>query len=205
MCPAVLPPGSRQPSPIFGGRPGGQPPWRGRSRPEQVMTRDRLIRLTAASIAIPVLLAASSSFSQDIKKDPKREIKRNEKTIKVQDPLKVFKGIERAWQKENADGIASYAGNGRVFLDVRGIGKKGGYYSRSQVKYLFKDMFKADDQLKFEFIKFKNLEEPDRKVYGIAYRSCKNNRSGKVFQDKVYVTLGREGSAWVVAEIKTTR
>ena len=197
----MLPSGNRKTSPIYGVWSGGQPPRRGRFRPEQVMTRDRLIRLTAASIAIPVLLAAAPSFSQD-----KREIpKKDEKTIKVQDPLKVFKGIERAWQKENADGIASYAGKGRVFLDVRGIGKKGGYYSKSQVRYLFKDMFKADDQLKFKFVKFHNLEEPDRKVYGIAYRSCKNHRSGKVFQDKVYVTLGREGSAWVVAEIKTTR
>ncbi|MCK4550102.1 MAG: hypothetical protein KAU49_08020, partial [Candidatus Krumholzibacteria bacterium] len=157
------------------------------------------------SIAIPVLLAAAPSFSQKIKKDPQREIKKKEHVVKAQDPLKVFKGIERAWQKENANGIASYAGSGRVFLDVRGIGKKGGYYSKSQVKYLFKDMFKADDQLKFEFVKFHNLEEPDRKVYGIAYRSCKNHRSGKVFQDKVYVTLGRDGPAWVVAEIKTTR
>ena len=166
------------------------------------MTRVRMIRLTAASIAIPVLLAVAPAFSQE-----KREIKKEEQKTKAmaQDPLKVFKGIERAWQKENADVLASYAGQGRVFLDVRGIGKKGGYYSRSQFKYLFRDMFKTDKQLKFEFVKFHNLEKPDRKVYGIAYRSCKNNRSGKVFQDKVYVTLGREGSAWVVAEIKTTR
>ncbi len=186
--------------PIYGVWSGGQPPRRGRFRPEQVMTRERLRRLTAASIAIPVLLAATPSFSQE-----KREIQKKEQPAKVQDPLKVFKGIERAWQKGNADGLASYAGQGRVFLDVRGIGKKGGYYSKSQFKYLFRDMFKADDQMKFEFVKFHNLEKPDRKVYGIAYRSCKNNRSGKVFQDKVYVTLGREGSAWVVAEIKTTR
>ena len=201
----MLPPGSRKASPIHGGRSGGQPPRRGRSRPEQMMTRASLIRLTAASIAIPVLLAAVPSFSQDKKKGKDREIEKEEPAVKVQDPLKVFKGIEKAWQKENADGIASYAGNGRVYLDVRGIGQKGGHYSRSQVKYLFKDMFKADDQMKFEFVKFHNLEEPDRKVYGIAYRSCKNNRSGKVFQDKVYVTLGREGPAWVVAEIRTTR
>jgi hypothetical protein len=170
-----------------------------------MMTRVRLIRLTAASIAIPVLLAASPSFSQELEKIKKRDLKKEEKSATEQDPLKVFKGIERAWQKKNADGIAAFAGSGRVYLDVRGIGQKGGYYSRSQVKYLFKDMFKVDDQLKFEFVKFHNLEEPDRKVYGIAYRSCKNHRSGKVFQDKVYVTLGREGPAWVVAEIKTTR
>ena len=109
------------------------------------MTRVRLIRLTAASIAIPVLLTASPSFAQDIEKIDKRELKKEkEKTVTVQDPLKVFKGIEKAWQKENADGIALYAGGGRVFLDVRGIGKKGGYYSRAQVKYLFRDMFKVE-------------------------------------------------------------
>ncbi len=171
------------------------------------MTRVRLIRLTAASIAIPVLLAASPSFSQERKQLEREDLKKEEgkKAVTANDPLEVFKALERSWQKENADGIASYAGEGRVFLDVRGIGKKGGYYSRSQVKYLFRDMFEVDEQMKFEFVKFQNLEEPDRKVYGIAYRSCKNHRSGKVFQDKVYVTLGREGSAWVVAEIKTTR
>ncbi len=164
------------------------------------MTRERLIRFTAASIAIPVLLAAAPAFSQE-----KREIEKERQLVKMEDPLKVFKGIESAWRKESANGLASFVGRGRVFLDIKGVGKKGGYYSKSQVKYLFKDMFKADDQLKFEFVKFHNLEKPDRKVYGIAYRSCKNNRSGKVFQDKVYITLGREGPAWVLAEIKTTR
>jgi hypothetical protein len=169
------------------------------------MTRERLIRLAAASIAIPVLLTAAPSLAQKPRKDPQREVEKQEHTATAEDPLRVFKGLERAWQKGNADGIAAFAGSGRVFLDVRGIGQKGGYYSRSQVKYLFKDMFKADEQVKFEFVKFHNLEEPDRKVYGIAYRNCKNHRSGKVFQDKVYVTLDREGDGWVVTKIQTTR
>ena len=169
-----------------------------------------MIRITAASVTVAVLLAVSPVVSpvmaqkqKQIPDEPKKTEEKKE--VRVQDPLRVFKGIERAWQGENADAIAAYVGEDRVRLDVRGLGKKGGYYSKSQVKYLFRDMFKADDQLKFEFVKFHNLEEPDRKVYGIAYRSCKNHRSGKVFQDKVYVTLGREGPGWVVAEIKTTR
>jgi hypothetical protein len=171
------------------------------------MTRERLIRLATASIAIPVLLASAPSFSQNKKeiKRSDREIKKNEHEIKMQDPRLVFAGIESAWQSEDANRLAGFVGKGRVYLNIRGVIDKGGYYSRSQVKYLFKDMFKADDQLRFEFVKFNDLDKPDRKVYGIAYRSCKNNRSGKVFQDKVYVTLGREGPAWVLAEIKTTR
>ncbi|MDD3641967.1 MAG: hypothetical protein PHQ19_00665 [Candidatus Krumholzibacteria bacterium] len=120
-------------------------------------------------------------------------------------PLKVFKGIERAWGNSDAAGIASFIGEGRVSIDVRGIGQRGGEFSRSQVLFLFRKMFESDKQTKFEFVKYHNLEKPDRKVFGIAYRSYKNNRSGKVYQDKVYVTLGREGPGWVVAEIKTTR
>jgi ribosomal protein L35AE/L33A len=120
-------------------------------------------------------------------------------------PLKVFKGIERAWSGGDAAGIAAFVGEGRVSIDVRGIGQRGGEFSRSQVLYLFRRMFESDKQTKFEFVKFHNLDKPDRKVFGIAYRSYKNNRSGKVYQDKVYVTLGREGPGWVVAEIKTAR
>jgi hypothetical protein len=172
---------------------------------EKVMTRASLIRITAASVALPVLLAVSPVMAQDVKQIPVDPDKsKGEKSVTVQDPMQVFKGIERAWHNENAEALSRYVGDDRVRLDVRGMGKQGGYYSKAQVKYLFKDMFKTDDQLKFEFVKFHNLEAPDRKVYGIAYRSCKNHRSGKVFQDKVYVTLGREGPEWVVAEIKTT-
>ena len=181
----------------------------GRHRAEKVMRRTTLVMIAAASAVCAALLAVSPAVSpvmaQEQKQIPDKPKKVPDgKEVRVQDPLRVFKGIESAWQRENADAIAQYVGEDRVRLDVRGMGKKGGYYSKSQVKYLFMDMFKADDQLKFEFVKFHNLEEPDRKVYGIAYRSCKSNRSGKVFQDKVYVTLGREGPTWVVAEIKTT-
>jgi hypothetical protein len=164
-----------------------------------MMTRERLISFAAVPIAAALLFAAFPAYSQG-----QREIKKEE-PAKGQNPMKTFRGIESAWQKEDAKRLSSFVGKGRVYLDVKGIGDKGGFYSRSQVKYLFKDMFKTDDQLSFEFVKFDDLEKPDRKVYGIAYRSCKNNRSGKVFRDKVYVTLGREGPGWVLAEIKTTR
>jgi hypothetical protein len=105
---------------------------------------------------------------------------------KIGKPLPVFKGIESAW----------------IFLNV---GKRrGGYFSRSQVYYIIKKMFKSTRQLKFEFVKFHNLERPDRRVYGIAHWSYRNIRNGRLFQDKVYVTLRKEGARWVMTEIKTT-
>ena len=173
--------------------------------------------LLSGAIALGVFSGASAREQEPRKKDQRERVPREQERpqpkprekkdeVKPEDaPLKVFHGLERAWKGGDAEAVASFAGEGRIYLDVRGMGKKGGFFSRSQVYYLFRNMFKDENQLKFEFVRFHNIDKPDRRVYGIAYRSWKNVRTGKVFQDKVYVTLGREGSGWVVAEIKTTR
>jgi hypothetical protein len=173
----------------------------------------RVKRKTAASasIAALLLLAAAALPAQERGREqaPQKKLKEEKlppkKATDAGDPMRILRRIERAWRNENADAIASHAGRGKVHLDVRGMGRSGGYFSKSQLKYLLRNLFENDEQLKFEFVKFHNLESKDGKVYGIAYRRCKNARSGKVFQDKVYITLDREGPAWVVAEIKTTR
>lgn len=160
---------------------------------------DRIARIfLCAAVAAVFVQAAAPAWGQE-PVEPAR------KPPASDHPLKVFKGIERAWSGSDADGIASFVGEGRVSIDVRGMGERGGEFSRSQVLFMFRKMFASDRQTRFEFVKFHNLDEPDRKVFGIAYRSYKNSRSGKVYHDKVYVTLGREGPGWVVAEIKTAR
>ncbi|MBN1164072.1 MAG: hypothetical protein JXB45_05815 [Candidatus Krumholzibacteriota bacterium] len=120
-------------------------------------------------------------------------------------PLSVFKQIEKAWRGSNAGAIASLTGKGRIYLDIQGVGDRGGYFSKSQVYFMLQRLFKNEKQMRFEFVKYHNLENPGQKVYGIAYRSYKNIRSNRVFQDKVYITLRQEGSTWAVVEITTTR
>ncbi|MCK4235716.1 MAG: DUF4783 domain-containing protein [Candidatus Krumholzibacteria bacterium] len=128
----------------------------------------------------------------------------DKKVRRINTPLSVFKGIERAWKNSDAEALSRFAGKSRVFMNIRGIGQRGGYFSRAQVYFLLKRMFKTSNQLRFEFVKFRNLDKPDRRVYGIARRSYKNIRNGRLFQDKVYVTLRKEDSGWVVAELKMT-
>jgi hypothetical protein len=120
------------------------------------------------------------------------------------DPRPVFNGIEKAWREANADAMAAYAGDSKIYLSVAGVERDSGFFSKSQFKYLFKKMFRNYRQTKFEFVRYHNIDRSDRKVYGIAHRNYKNSRSGRLVQDKVYVTLKREGTRWVVAEIKST-
>jgi hypothetical protein len=120
-------------------------------------------------------------------------------------PQSVFRELEKAWERGDAEAISRFAGDSKIFLNVKGIGQRGGYFSRPQVRYLFQRMFKAANPVKFKFVKYHNLDEPDRRVYGVAQRSYKKVRNNRLYQDRVYVTLRREGKRWVVAEIKTTR
>ena len=117
----------------------------------------------------------------------------------------IFSRIEGAWRRADARYLADLVGNGKAHIVMGGRGPRGGYYSRSQVFYLMKRMFGEYSQIKFEFVKYHNINQKSRKVFAVAYRSYKNIRSDKVFQDKVYITLGKEGDDWVLTEIKTTR
>jgi hypothetical protein len=162
----------------------------------------RACRISIALLAV-LLLAGVSVSAQDIRKRgaipdtvPDEEPLGN--------PLNVFRRIEKAWQSGNAQALAGLLSESRVFMEIRGIERRGGYFTRPQMLYIFKDLFINTKQTGFTFVRFHNLEKQDSRIYGMALRSYKNNRSGGLYKDKVYVTLVKEGSRWAVAEIKST-
>jgi hypothetical protein len=156
--------------------------------------RDILILLLAALL----LIGDGAYAGQDRRRKPKEPVA----TISM-DPLDVFRGIETAWRTGDAQKLAAYAGDSKVMLNVRGLGEKGGYYSRSQVFYLFKGMFKSTKHKKFSFVSFHDVGEKSTKIYGIARRNYEVVSTGRLFQDKIYVTLKLEGNRWVVSEMKS--
>jgi len=149
-------------------------------------------------VAVFILVSASA---------PSQEARRAAKVGETdigEEPLVIFQNIEKAWQSGNAQHLASLASESRVYLEIRGSERRGGYFTKPQVFYIFKDMFASMKQTSFTFVKYHNLEKQDRRIYGMALRRYKSNRSGGLYQDKVYVTLVKEGSRWVMAEIKST-
>ncbi|HSG29539.1 MAG TPA: hypothetical protein VLA34_13750 [Candidatus Krumholzibacterium sp.] len=153
-----------------------------------------ILMIAAAAAAFPI-----SAVAQRGRKD----IKNEQPLTEVVSPRSTFSRIEVAWRARDAEAISSFVGNSKVLVQI-GAGDSGGFYSRSQVHHLLKRMFREYEQLRFEFAKFHNLDNPGRKVYAIAHRRSRALRSDKVFQDKVYITLGKEGEHWVIVEIKTT-
>lgn len=121
-----------------------------------------------------------------------------------EEPLIVFRKIEKAWRSGDAAALAGLLSESRVFMEIRGIDKRGGYFTKPQMLFIFKDLFVTTKQTAFTFVKFHNLEKQDSRIYGMALRSYRMNKSGGLYKDKVYVTLVKEGSRWAVAEIKST-
>lgn len=153
----------------------------------------------AIMILAVLLLGGASLSAQEIRR---REIVRGADI--GEEPLLVFRKIEKAWRSGNAQALADLLSESRVFMEIRGIDRGGGYFTRPQVLYIFKDLFGTTKQTAFTFVKFHNLEEQNSRIYGMALRSYKINKSGGLYKDKVYVTLVKEGSRWAVAEIKAT-
>jgi hypothetical protein len=161
----------------------------------------RLSRSCSLSFAVlaALLLAGVSISAQEIlKRETVLDTDIND------EPLLVFRRIEKAWQSGNAQALAGLLSESRIFMEIRGIDRRGGYFTKPQVLYIFKDLFVATKQTAFTFVKFHNLEKQDSRIYGMALRSYKINQSGGLYKDKVYVTLVKEGSRWAVAEIKST-
>ena len=161
----------------------------------------RLSRACSIAVALlAVLLAAGASISA-------QELRKSEIVSDIEideEPLIVFRNIEKAWQAGNAQALAGLLSESRIFMEIRGIDRRGGYFTKPQVLYIFKDLFVTTKQTAFTFVKFHNLEKQDSRIYGMAMRSYKINKNGGLYKDKVYVTLVKEGSRWAVAEIKST-
>jgi len=119
--------------------------------------------------------------------------------------MSVFSDIEKGWKSQSVDLILKHYPKGKVAIVVDGSGPSGGKYSRSQSYYLFKDLFKYTITRKFEFVQFRKPEDESTTSFAVAERQYQRNDDGRLFKDKIYVSLQLEDGQWVVSEIKSIR
>lgn len=159
-------------------------------------------RIVLACILFVLAIAAVDASAQQPRKQ--RVVGDDDAVVLDPGPAIVFKRFEAAWRAGNANDLASLAGEAPVLVELRGYDRKGGYFTRAQLLYIFKDLFRSTKQLDFDFVRYHNIEKQDRRVYGIAQRSYRSGSSAGLLRDKVYVTLVKEDARWAVAEIKST-
>lgn len=124
-------------------------------------------------------------------------------------PMDVFADIERGWKAGSVDPILRHFGSRKVAISIQGTGPSGGTFSRSQSYYLFKDLFRYTLTRKFEFVQYRRPSEEGNETFAVAERHYQKSDDGRLFKDKVYVSLHleRDGEEerWVIDEIKSIR
>jgi hypothetical protein len=184
-------------------------------------TRTILVALTILAVAgvSSFEVIASPQSGQVISRQKSDQSKRTprEKTKKVSEekpeekakasgPMEVFADIEKGWRANNVDAILSHFGKSKVSISIEGTGPSGGKFSKSQSYYLLKDLFKYTITKKFEFVQYRKPNKDGKTSFALAERSYQKTDDGRLFKDKIYVSLHTEdGEQWVVNEIKSIR
>lgn len=123
--------------------------------------------------------------------------------------LEVFADLEKAWNAKDVNAILEHFGKKKVAISVVGTGPSGGEFSRSQSYYLLKDLFRYTTTRRFEFVQFRKPNEDGRSTFAVAERDYLKADDGRLFSDKIYVSLHIEGKPgeerWVIDEIKSIR
>jgi hypothetical protein len=124
-------------------------------------------------------------------------------------PMDIFADVERGWNSGNVDPILRHFGSQKVAISIEGTGPSGGKFSRNQSYYLLKDLFRYTLTRKFEFVQYRKPNEEGNETFAVAERHYQKSDDGRLFKDKVYVSLNLERAGdeerWVISEIKSIR
>jgi hypothetical protein len=149
---------------------------------------------------------------QKSKEDPVDTVPEKKSTQSFVGPMEVFTDIEKGWNAETVDLILRHFGEGRVTISIDGTGPSGGQFSKNQSYYLLTDMFKYTITKKFEIVQYRKPSDNGNTSFVVAERYYQRTNDGRLFKDKIYVSLHREpadnipkGERWVVDEIKSIR
>jgi hypothetical protein len=174
-------------------------------------------------LLIAVLASVATVLSSTVQARKKSAPPSDSKTVAQQDessakpqgdpsslgPMDIFADVERGWNAGNVDPILRHFGSQKVAISIEGTGPSGGKFSRNQSYYLLKDLFRYTLTRKFEFVQYRKPSEEGNETFAVAERHYQKSDDGRLFKDKVYVSLNleRDGDAerWVISEIKSIR
>ena len=77
---------------------------------------------------------------------------------------------------------------------IDGTGPSGGRFSKNQSYYLLKDLFKYTITRKFEFVQYRKPNKKGKRTFAVAERHYQKTDDGRLFKDKIYVSLHLESS-----------
>lgn len=116
---------------------------------------------------------------------------------------RVFLDVEAAWRTGRADSLLPHIGEKGALLPRSG-GSRSERFSRNQALYILQELMQGSETIRFEFLRFRNLDGADGRPNGAAVREARLP-TGAVRRDLVFVALARQDDRWMIDEIRTKR
>ncbi len=113
----------------------------------------------------------------------------------------VFHSLETAWSRGDVAGIVAHLGERKVSIALPDLEPGSGRFSPSQSILILDGHFHQTRTLQFQFLDFRPPEAERPIAVALALRRYRVQGKGPIAQDRVLVTLAREASRWVIAEI----
>jgi hypothetical protein len=168
-----------------------------------------LLAMGGDALARPRRTAPGGAERAVVSQQGGREGEEPQKSADAGGPVEVFADIERGWNARNVDLILRHFGSQKVAIAVEGTGPAGGSFSRNQSYYLLKDLFRYTITRKFERTQYRKPDAEGGQSFAVFERHYQKTDDGRLFKDKVYVSLHLESNdsreRWVVDEIKSIR
>jgi hypothetical protein len=112
--------------------------------------------------------------------------------------------VRSAFLERDKGKLAGCLGSRKVYVSLKSRMKESGYYTRSQLQFIFDKMFQDLQTRSFEYSPDDIIQFDDKRAYFGSEWTYMALGSDKVVTEKLHFSLEKEKDGWRIFEIKAT-
>jgi hypothetical protein len=153
-----------------------------------------------AGVAWLVLLTLPAAEAQVVQ--PSRRLIAPDSTVKIEESLtRTLTQVRRSFVEQDVDGLTGCLGEKKAFLSLKPR-SEAGYYTRSQIHFIFEKIFRDLRTRSFEFSSEDLTLSQEGRAFLRAEWTYLAAGSETAVTDRLHFTFEKEKSGWVISEMK---
>ncbi len=130
-----------------------------------------------------------------------QNLRREDAKERVRGTLERFRQDMVKGDSRALSGLLSDRSRVKITIDSKGVNDT---FNRGQAQYILREYLSTSDHRDLSFSRFRVSSSDDLNAYGVGKLRMRDRKSGKIMDRTVFVSMAREGEAWVIREIRIT-